>query len=286
MCAPAVRGSSGPDESQIFEQALHEIAQTGWDGVEISSPKFEKYFDRPDEFKELFSKLRLELATYYHARDFDQMTPAEAVAGARRKCEFLREVGSSVLLLDGGRRPERDATRRDIKAVADAANAVAEMAATYGLITPWHIHWGTMFERSAALDMLMELAEPDLVTLCPDTAQMALGDFDLPAAFKKYAHRISYVHFKDIAFLDDHGDRLREIPRRLSEKGAWGPGRDAVVLGPGQGAVDFASLWKMLDSAGFDGWVVVDLDYSFSTPRESARTSREYLRRLIPALDH
>ena len=282
--AHAEPAGSQTDDHQIFESALREIAQTKWDGVEISSARFEEYFDRPDEFKALFDRFGLELATYYHAREFHQMTPAEAVEGARRKCEFLKEVGSSVLLLDGGPRTEGGATSKDIKAVADAANAVAEMAAGYGLVAPWHIHWGTVFERSAALDKLMQLTDPALVTLCPDTAQMALGDFDLPAAFEKYADRITYVHFKDLAFLDEQGRRLPEIRPGLSQKGAWGAGREAVVLEPGQGAIDFSPLWNILDSAGFDGWVVVDLDYSLSSPLESARLSREYLGRLIPAL--
>jgi inosose dehydratase len=277
------KGSPTPDFWQVFEGALRDMSATGWDAVEISHPYFERSLQDPEQMKRLLGMHRLRLSTFYHSRPFDQMSPDQAAADARPKCEFLRQMGSSALLLDGGARNGAEPRDARVRAIARCANAVAAVAQDFGLTTAWHIHWGSIFEESSALDLLMDLTEPALVTLCPDTAQMALGDYDIPATFAKHADRIGYVHFKDLAFLGEQGARLPHIPRRrsVSERGAWGPNRSSLVLEPGQGAVDFTTLWRTLAAAGFDGWIVVDLDYSTTTPLESSRVSQSYLAHLV-----
>jgi len=264
-------------------EAFDDIAAAGWDGVEISQPPFEAYYCRPEAFRRRLAMRGLELATYYLAKPFDEMTPAQARELARPRCEFHRSVGAKVMALDGCRRGERPTERR-IRAAAASVNAVARLAHDYGLITPWHIHYGSMFEVSAVFDRFMELTDPDLVTVCPDTAQMALGDYDLVAAFEKYAERITYVHFKDIAFHDGRGGYLAGIPRGVKDRGAWGPGRSADIVDTGCGAVDVARLYAILKSAGYRGWIVVDQDYSLTTPLASARRTRGNLSALIAEL--
>lgn len=283
----AARRQERPDEELDFWnvcwQALDDIAATHWDGVEVSQSQFDKFYDRPEELKAEFDSRGLELASYYFSRPFDEMSPAEAVELARPRCEFHQALGSSVLLLDGGRRGNGTTDER-IRALAQSVNAVAALARQYGLITPWHIHYGSMFERAAAFDRLMELTDPDLLTVCPDTAQMALGDYDLKRTFERYAERITYVHYKDIAFHDGAGGYLPHIPEGFCEQGAWGEDRIADVLEPGRGVVDVPALARILASAGFNGWVVVDLDYTLVPPLESSRITREYLAQVIPEL--
>ena len=118
--------------------------------------------------------------------------------------------------------------------------------------------------------MLTALADPALLYVCPDTAQMAFGDFDLGASFEKYAERIEYVHYKDIAFHDGRGAYLPTIPPRVSEKGAWGHNRSADFLEPGRGVINFRELHRIAVRAGFDGWIVVDPDYPLTTPYKSS----------------
>jgi len=67
-----------------------------------------------------------------------------------------------------------------------------------------------------------------------------------------------YVHFKD---LDDN--------RRFIELG--------------RGTVDFLPLARILREGGFDGWIVVDLDYTSLDPRESSRMNMRQLRSTLTA---
>ena len=250
--------------------------------MEISQPEFERFYADPEAFRRQIASRGLTLATYYLARPFDELTPEQAVEMARPRCEFHRALGATVMALDGCRRLDGPSEAR-IRAAARSVNAVARLARDYGLLTPWHIHYGSIFEQSAAFDRFMELTDPDLVTICPDTAQMALGDYDLRATFEKYAERITYVHFKDIAFRDPKGATLSGIPPGVKEKGAWGPDRIADIVDTGCGIIEVAGLYRILESAGYAGWIVVDQDYAQTTPKESARRTRENLSRLIPA---
>jgi len=60
------------------------------------------------------------------------------------------------------------------------------------------------------------------------------------------------VHFKDLA-----------------------PDRGFVELG--KGTIDFRPVWHLLRSHKYDGWIVVDLDYTRLEPAESCRLNRECL---------
>lgn len=59
----------------------------------------------------------------------------------------------------------------DYHRVAEVANLVGSMAHDAGLVCSWHQHWGTLFEQPEAFDALTELADPELVKFCPDTAR-------------------------------------------------------------------------------------------------------------------
>jgi len=234
-------------------QALDEMSMIGWDGFEWSGPWMESYFDRVDEFLALLDMHALELCSYYAPNAYVlQDTFRAEIETSKRKAEFAAAVGCPILLLDGGRKRAGARLEDDIRAAADGANELGEFAASLSLMACWHIHWGTIFERQEPFERLMELTNPEVVKLCPDTAQMALGDFDLLQVFTKYAKRIGCVHFKDL----DENDRFIEL---------------------GRGTVDFPSLHRVLMQNDFDGWIIVDLDYTNLTPRVSCEINKRYL---------
>ncbi len=86
----------------------------------------------------------------------------------------------------------------------------------------------------------------------PDTAQLALGDFDVVETVRTYAPRVQYIHFKDLG-----------LDRRFTELG--------------QGTIDFAATWEALGAESYEGWLVVDLDYTDLTADESCRVNKGYL---------
>ncbi|MGH2460534.1 MAG: hypothetical protein ACRDIY_16900, partial [Chloroflexota bacterium] len=49
----------------------------------------------------------------------------------------------------------------------------------------------------------------------------------------------------------------------------------------GRGLIDFPALLAVLQRAGFDGWIVDDMDYSAYSTLDSATACRDYLREAL-----
>ncbi len=237
-------------------EALQDISATGWDGFEWSPRTLAEAYAHPEEYRQYLEGLDLEISGIYCSCSFlDEATIAAWQETIDRTIEFAGLIGTKYIMLDGG---STDLPRdgHTIHKIARLANEVGQRVVEAGLICTWHQHWGTIFEYTAEFDALMAATQPDLVKCTPDTAQLALGDFDIPATLDKYLDRMHYVHFKD---LDDN--------RRFIELG--------------RGVVDFPPLAEMLKQADFAGWIVVDLDYTSLDPRESSRHNLNYLRETL-----
>jgi inosose dehydratase len=136
-----------------------------------------------------------------------------------------------------------------------------------------------MFEWAAPFDRLMALTDPDLVKFCPDTAQLSMGDFDVPATIRKYGKRLGYVHFKDIdhnhnwAVTAKHGG-----PATWGDTGAYRVDSKWRMVELGRGLIDFPAIAGILRDAGYDGWIVDDFDYSAYPTREGSIALLRYLR--------
>ncbi len=239
---------------EAFWTCARVSGRVGWDGLEYCGRGLEQYYGSPEPFARRLHDEGLELATIYTGCSFaDGTAIREEQETVRRAADFCAAVGAEFLLIDGGRKRDGGCTDRDIQGVARAANEMGEMARERGLTCCWHQHWGTMFEYPPAFHRLMQLTDPELVRFTPDTAQLALGGFDLPAVFEQYLERIAYVHFKDL----DKNRRFIEL---------------------GRGTVDFAPVWQILKRGGYNGWIVVDLDYTSLPPEESCEINFSFLR--------
>jgi len=237
-------------------EALQDIAETGWLGFEWSPSRLEDAYADSIAYRDYLDGLGLQISGLYCPCSFS----SEEQIGTwndtvDRSIEFALAVRTDYIMFDGGSRElERNSTTID--SIAAHVNEVGQRIVDAGLTCTWHQHWGTLFEYAGEFEALMAATDPEIIKFTPDTAQLALGDFDIPATFEKHLHRIQYIHFKD---LDDD--------RRFIELG--------------RGKVDFAPLAEMLLSGGVADWIVTDLDYTSLDPRESSRHNLAYLRELF-----
>jgi inosose dehydratase len=233
--------------------AVATISREGWDGFEYSARALEPYFPRPADLKGTLAATGLEISGLYYTCGFlDDAETEEWLSHGERVAEFCTAVGCHLILIDGGRKTESGPTDAQIARAAEGANAMGRLARRHGLLCSWHQHWGTIFEYQEPFERLLALTDPDLVKFTPDTAQLSLGDFDVPDIFRRHVGRMVYVHFKDLG--ED---------RRFTELGT--------------GIVDFPTVTAILRQADFSGWIVVDLDYTSLDPRESCRVNKAYL---------
>jgi len=266
-----------------FFRMLDELALEGFDGFEMCYGfLYDWYAGRVGELRRLLDMHGLELASYYTGLTFwDDAQRAAGVRTFQERCRFVAELGGEYVLLDGGRKragiapEELDA---QITLIADTANALGQYAVSCGLTMAWHQHWGSIFETQEPFHRLMERTDPDLVRFCPDTGQLALGDFDVVETIRRYADRVAYVHYKDVTFAGrPSGELWPGGPKVPSDEGAYNVDSRGRWVELGRGVVDFPGVAQVLREAGYDGWIVDDLDYSGYVPRASARACKEYI---------
>jgi len=266
---------------RTLEDALGAIKRAGWVGVELCNTQAAFYPDSVDDIGTMLREHGLELTTFYHGQRLDvSFDMRNALAEAARHIEINHALGASVFAVNAGTGGRDD--ERHIDRLVEYACRVGETARKRGMALSWHQHYGSTLDRPAAFERFMERTDPNLVGFCPDMAQLAMSGLDPVATCRRYLDRINYAHFKDIEFLAEDGTPEPRLRPGGSRRGYARTGRrDCRVREPGQGVIDFPALWGMLRERGYDGWIVVDLDYTLTTPEDSSACSLACLRRLI-----
>lgn len=230
---------------------LDDIAAVGYRAFETFG--LDRYFDRPADFRKILEPCGLTLSSvHFGASMIDEDKVPDELSAAARLAAFLREMGCAEMVLGGGRKKEDGNPESDYRVMADTANRMGEICRKNRLRLCYHPHAGTMVEHPDQLDRFMTLTDPSLVYLCPDTAHLQLGGADPAATVRSYADRVAYMHLKDL-----HGGTFVEL---------------------GEGEVDLEAVLQVLKANHYNGWLVVELDSTRRTPKESAEMNARYLR--------
>jgi inosose dehydratase len=129
-------------------------------------------------------------------------------------------------------------------------NRISEVAASRGVTAVLHPHWGTMVQN---VDEVERVLDNSTVGLCLDTGHLTAGGADVVELTRKYADRVGIVHAKDVR--KDITGKL--LPGEIN----WSEAIKGGVFTPiGEGDIDFATIVKLLDEAGFDGYYVLEQD--------------------------
>lgn len=135
-----------------------------------------------------------------------------------------------------------------------------------------HHHMGTGVQTVEEIDRFLELTDPELVFLLFDSGHLTFAGVDPVPVLQKHIGRIRHVHLKDVRL------SIRDQARRegLSFLDAV---RAGVFTVPGDGDVDFAPIFDILDRSGYEGWVVVEAeqDPAKANPFEYAVKARRYI---------
>jgi inosose dehydratase len=261
------------------ERVLHEVSDLGLRAIELGPRGF-----LPDDPKEVARMLRrhdLRLAAGFLPavlhRPESRAAALESVAVA---AESLAATGADVLVLaaelanGGGYDRSAELSEREWKALLEGLDEARGAAARHKLPVALHPHYGTAVERRDHIERVV--ADSD-VALCLDTGHLLVGGTDPVEVVRAADGRVTHVHFKDV----DAGLASRV---RAGDIGY----RDAVALGLyrplGEGDVDVASVVKLLEAAGYDGWYVLEQDVVLAAeppagvgPAASAARSIHYL---------
>ena len=132
---------------------------------------------------------------------------------------------------------------------------------------------GTGVQTVEEIDRLMDETDPELVFLLFDSGHLSFAGIDPIPVLKKYIKRIKHVHLKDL--------RLKVYEEVKKQNMSF---LDAVRAGvftvPGDGDVDFTSIFDVLAENDYEGYVLVEAeqDPAKANPFEYAVKARKYIK--------
>ncbi|MET8651003.1 TIM barrel protein [Nocardia aurea] len=212
------------------------------------------------------------LATVLHRE------PERALALARDTVAIFAGCGADVLVLAAatgltGYDTRPRLTGPEWRTLVTTAAAIRDIAAADGVRTVLHPHIGTHVETEPEVERF--LADSDL-DLCLDTGHLLVGGTDPVLLARGYSDRIGHIHLKDVrlALVDEIRSGRIEYSDAV-RRGLYAP--------LGAGDVDIAALVRVMRSAGYRGWYVIEQDTVLDTgasaeiPSGDMRVSLDYL---------
>ena len=170
--------------------------------------------------------------------------------------EIARYCGASDLGISSSIKTDTEAYD-----IISRANAFAKKAKENGLTFSYHNHSNEFIRVKSGkllIELLKEGFDPALVSFMPDTYWIQHGGADVRAFLETLKGRTKILHLKDMKRAPD-GPTFAEI---------------------GVGNINFEGIIKVAKNIGIE-YFIVEQDKCDGDPIDSARTSCEYLRKLI-----
>ncbi len=151
--------------------------------------------------------------------------------------------------------PRQDLTNAQWSCLVAGLAMVEEICEDMGLIQVVHEHVGIAVET---VDDVNRLLESSPVKFVLDTAHLALGGTDPLEFAKKNADRVGLVHLKDMD--NELASAFASSQRSISPISLMSSVQDGLFPALGAGDLPIAEVVSTMESAGFDGWYVVEQD--------------------------
>jgi len=267
-------------KENTFEQCVSEMALAGFTGSEIGG----KYPGDVSKLKKALDMRGIQICNCWFSSflisEPYEVTEREFI----RQTDFLKAMNAEVIgvseqsysiqgkLNQPVWEGKYEMNEEEWKLLADGLNKLGRIAGDKGMKLTFHHHMGTVVQTEEEIDRFMELVDPELVYLLFDSGHLSFAGIDPERVLKKYVSRVRHVHLKDI--------RKDIVNKSCSEKWSFLKGvREGVFTVPGDGDVDFVPVFRILEEAGYEGWVVVEAeqDPAKADPLEYAIKARKYI---------
>lgn len=264
-----------------FEQCVSEMALAGYTGSEVGN----KYPKDPAVLKKALKLRGLEICNQWFS-SFLLTKPFEEVEREfRAQLSFLKEMGAKIIGASEQSysvQGQQDTPVFGHKYVMNdeewerfctGLNRLGKIAREeYGISLTYHHHMGTVVQDADEVERMMENTDPAYVSLLYDTGHFAYCGVDPLEMVQKYVGRIRHVHLKDI--------RPEVVERVKNESLSFLEGvRQGAFTVPGDGCIDFEPIFKTLEEAGYEGYMLVEAeqDPAKANPLEYAIKARKFI---------
>lgn len=242
-----------------LETCLSEGKSAGYSGFELGN----KFPRTPETLGPILRDHGLDLVSGWYSSHLLERSAEAEIEAIQDHLQLLKSLGARVMVycevtgcVHGvqqtpvSQRPVM--TDAQWHTLTDRLNVVARYCQEQGVQLAYHHHMGTVIETEDDVRRLMTNTDPALGLLL-DTGHMMYAGGDPLALQQEFAKRINHVHCKDI-----RAEVLADAKNRdLSFL-------DSVLNGtftvPGDGCIDYSTLFKGLKAANYHGWLVVEAE--------------------------
>ena len=268
-------------KENTFEQCVSEMALAGFTGSEVGN----KYPKDPEVLKKALELRGVQICNQWFSSFLITKPFEEVEKEFRAQLAFLKAMGAKVIgaseqsysvqgQLDTpifGHKYEMNDQEWDT--FCTGMNKLGKIAKEeYGIALTFHHHMGTVVQSLAEVDRMMENTDPEYVSLLFDTGHFTYCGEDPLEVVKKYVHRIKHVHLKDI--------RPEVVEQVKKENMSFLAGvRAGAFTIPGDGCINYDPIFKVLEEAGYEGYMVVEAeqDPAKANPLEYAIRARKFI---------
>ena len=268
-------------KENTFEQCVSEMALAGFTGSEVGN----KYPKDPEVLKKALELRGVEICNQWFSSFLITKPFEEVEKEFRAQLTFLKAMGAKVIgaseqshSVQGqmdtpvfGHKYEMNDEEWDT--FCTGMNKLGKIAKEeYGIALTFHHHMGTVVQSLAEVDRMMENTDPEYVSLLFDTGHFTYCGEDPLEVVKKYVHRIKHVHLKDI--------RPEVVEQVKKENMSFLAGvRAGAFTIPGDGCINYDPIFKVLEDAGYEGYMVVEAeeDPPKANPLEDAIRARKFI---------
>ena len=242
-------------------EVLRDISELGFHGTEMSY----SFPQEPADLRRTLDGFGLVLAAAYRWTNFTVPEfHAEEIELAKAHVDFCKAAGARFATLaegGGSQHWDRRGARQVVERLDDAGwkllvaglEEVGDYARRQGIRLSVHPHGGTAVESAEEVGRLLGALDPELVGYCFDSGHALYGGSDPARLAGRWAHRISYVHLKDV--------RPEVLGRARAEGWDFATSvRHNIFCTPGVGVIDFDPLMAVLNDAGYQGWLVIEAE--------------------------
>ena len=267
-------------KENTFEQCVSEMALAGFTGSEVGG----KYPTDTKVLKKTLELRGIQICNQWFSSFLISRPYEETEAEFEKATDFLKEMGAKVIgvseqsysIQGNMEQPVWEGkyvmNEEEWKLLADGLNKLGKIAKNKGMTLTFHHHMGTVVQTEEEIDRFMELVDPDLVYLLFDSGHLSFAGIDPEKVLKKYVNRVKHVHLKDI--------RREMVEKSREERWSFLRGvREGVFTVPGDGDVDVGPIFRILEEAAYEGWVVVEAeqDPAKANPLAYAKKARAYI---------
>ncbi len=242
-----------------LETCLSEGKKAGFSGFELG----QKFPRTPEELGPILISHGLDLVSGWFSGKLLTRSVQEEIIAIQPHLHLLKNLNANVMVyceVTGCIHDKQDIplshrpriSEMQIAKMGQKLTQVADYCLSKGVQIAYHHHMGTVIETQEEINLLMKHTGPS-VGLLIDTGHLISAHGNPLEVQAQHAKRVIHVHCKDLRknILKDAKNRdLSFLEAMLN----------GIFTIPGDGFIDYTSLFRQLKASHYSGWLVVEAE--------------------------